>query len=133
MKVLSIDYGLKKIWVATWDTDFKIAFPKDVFFSDKDLFDFIEKEDPDVLVLWFPSINEWEDSRQIEVCKNFHLLLKSRYNAKKIELIDERMTTKVAKQKLASAWICEKKWKNIEDSISAQIILDTYFKKIENS
>jgi len=133
MKILAIDYGLKKIWIAVWDMDFKIPFPKKVIFSSKELFFYIEKENFDILVLWIPKVNEWEDSKQFDICNKFYLYLKSKYKNKKIELIDERMTTKIAKQKLLSAWISEKKWKFIEDSISAQIILETYFNLLENN
>ena len=133
MKILAIDYGLKKIWLAIWDLDFKIAFPKKTVNSSKELFLFIEKENPKIIILWMPKINEWENSSQFDICNKFFTYLKSKYKDKKIELIDERMTTKIAKQKMLDAWISEKKWKFIEDSISAQIILETYFNLIEKN
>jgi len=43
MKILGIDYGSKRIGIASADTESGIAFPRTVLLNDKKLFDNLEK------------------------------------------------------------------------------------------
>ena len=127
MKIIAVDYGSSKIWTAFWDTQFWICFPWEILRSKSELIKYLNDQAPDVIVIWQPEVNEWEKSISLKNC----LLLKKEIEAifsKSLVLgLDERMTTKIAKQKLKDYWISEKKWKNIEDSLSALIILESYF------
>ena len=130
MKIISIDYGLKKIWTAILDTNIWVCMPWELFKSKNDLFTYLLKQDPEVLLIWHPKTNESEESKQEYRCLELKNELEGMFNWKQILLVDERMTTIIAKQKLKSAWISQKKWKGLEDCLAALIILETYHNNI---
>ena len=126
-KVISIDYWLKKIWTAVWDTLMQIAFPKENFSSKEDLFKFIEKNNYWIIILWNPKTNEDFYSEQENICENFFNELEKKYPEKKIIFQDERFSSKIAQQKMKNMWLNQKKWKKFEDNLAAQVLLEEYF------
>ena len=127
MKIVAIDYGMKKIWTAYWDTKLGMCFPWELYKSKLDLMQYLKSQQADIIVIWIPKVNKWEKSSSLDNClllkkENSHIFSKSL-----VTTLDERMTTKIAKQKLNASWLSEKKSKLVEDSISALIILESYF------
>jgi len=126
-EVISIDYWSKKIWTAVWDTLTQIAFPKETFFSKEKLFEFIKKNNFTIILLWNPKMDEKFFSEQKNTCENFFEELKKNFPDKKIFFQDERFSSKIAQQKMKNMWLNQKKWKNFEDCIAAQILLEDFF------
>ncbi len=146
-KIISIDYWLKKIWTAVWDTIMQIAFPKENFSSKEDLFKFIEKNNYSIIILWNPKTNENFFSDQEKICQDFFEELEKKFweknknihdndheknieknsKPKKIIFLDERYSSKIAQQKMRNIWLSQKKWKKFEDNLSAQVLLEDYF------
>ena len=127
MKVVWIDYWSKKIWVSSWETSIWIAHPIWVFWSKKELFEYLETENPDIIVLWIPYLNHWDDSTSYEMIKDFAKILTKTIANSKVEMIDERMSSKAAKSSIKKYWFKEKYTSKFEDAVSAQLILETYF------
>lgn len=126
-KILAIDYWSKKIWSAVWDTLTQIAFPKENFSSKKELFNFIEKNNFWIIILWNPKTNENFFSEQENICENFFEELKKFFPEKKIFFVDERFSSKIAQQKMKNIWLNQKKWKKFEDNLAAQVLLEEFF------
>lgn len=124
MKIIAFDIWLSNTWSAIWDTNFCISFPYKLIKSKKEIFEFIKKEDPWIIIIWHPKTNETKLSSLEEYCLNIYNEIKTVFNDKKIILLDERFTSEIAKQKLRSAGMW---YKNNKDLISAQLILETYF------
>lgn len=130
MKVLSLDFGLKRIGVAIADTKAGIAFPRLVILNTKAVFDelvhLIHEEKIDRILVGMPykrdnSVGDIDEQLQ-EFVRRLQELLKI-----PVDLIDERYTTKLAEQKLADV----KKHVRFKyvDSIAAQIILQEWLEK----
>lgn len=127
MKIIAFDIWLKKTWSAIWDTKLGIAFPYKLLYSKDEISDLIETENPGIIIVWHPKINETDFSKTEIFCLNMFNEIKNQFKNKEIILIDERFTSVIAKRMITNTWISYKKWKNNEDSISAQLILETYF------
>ena len=126
-KILAIDYWQKKIWTAVWDTLTQISFPKNNFSSKEDLFDFIEKNNFSIIILWNPKTNDDFFSDQQKLCEDFFEELQKKFSDKKIIFVDERYSSKIAQQKMKNFWLNQKKWKKYEDNLAAQILLEEFF------
>ena len=126
-KIISIDYWLKKIWTAVWDTMMQIAFPKENFSSKKELFKFIEKNNYWIIILWNPKTNEDFYSDQEVICQNFFEELEEKYSDRKIIFTDERFSSKIAQRKMKDIWLNQKKWRTFEDNLAAQVLLEEFF------
>ena len=126
-KILAIDYWQKKIWTAVWDILTQIAFPKNNFSSKEDLFDFIEKNNFSIIILWNPKTNDDFFSDQQKLCEDFFEELQKKFSDKKIIFVDERYSSKIAQQKMKNFWLNQKKWKKYEDNLAAQILLEEFF------
>ncbi len=122
MNYLGIDWGKKRIGLSLADSETQLALPfKTVNFLSQ-VIDIIEKEDIDIIVLGKPV--KLNNNKELDLdFKNFLINLRKKTN-KKIELIDERLTTK-ASMSLSG----NKGDKADRDSLSASLILQTYLEK----
>jgi putative Holliday junction resolvase len=130
-KILSIDFGLKRTGLAMTDDAKMFAFGLETVDS-KTLMDkigsLIEKEKVDEIVLGLPKRLNNEDSH---ITENVHLLkeaIQKKFPVLKVELLDERFTSKMASQAMhaAGATKKQKKEKGLIDKVSATIILQSY-------
>ncbi len=122
MNYLGIDWGKKRIGLALADSETQIALAfKTVNFLSQ-VIDIIEKENIDIIVLGKP-VKLNNDNDLDPDFKNFLLNLREKTN-KKIELIDERFTTKAG-----VSLIGRKQDKADRDSLSASLILQSYLEK----
>ncbi len=122
MNYLGIDWGKKRIGLSLADSETQLALPfKTVNFLSQ-VIDVIEKEDIDIIVLGKPvKLNNNKDLDSD--FKNFLLNLRKKTN-KKIELIDERLSTK------ASISLSGRKQDKADrDALAAAIILQSYLEK----
>ena len=130
-KVLAIDYGSKKVGIAISDISQKIAFSLDTV-SNENLISFLEQlfknEKISLIVVGNPlSLKNTENKISFEI-HVFINKLKQKFSSIKIDTIDERYTSVIAKKSIVNSELpyMKRRNKNLVDKISATIILQDY-------
>lgn len=132
MKVLAVDYGEKRVGLASGDDLSKIAFPKGVIFrkSDEqvivDLLKICEEEGYKKVVFGMP-LNAEGGNKQAEVVKAFIGKFK-KASSVEVDTIDEGLSSFEADAYLAD--FSGKKMRMAEgdrDAMAAKVILERYF------
>ena len=135
-RILAIDYGQKRIGIAVTDPLQMIAnglttvdTPKIYTF----LAEYFSKEEVETIVVGYPKTLQNEPAEVTRLINPFVEKLKKLYPDKKIELIDERFTSKMAFQTMIDSGIGKKARQNkaLIDQISATIILQNYLETIK--
>lgn len=130
-RILAIDFGLKRSGLAITDELRIIATPLDTVDS-RELMDvlvrLVAKDKIDVIVLGEPKRMDGSDSH---VTQNVYLLkeaLEKQFPAVKIDLHDERFTSKMALDAMIQGGMKKKdrQQKGMIDKVSAAIILQEY-------
>jgi len=129
MKVLAVDYGLKRVGLASGDTESRIAFPKAVLIRKddgtlvSDVLKICIEEGYKKVVFGLPIDMDGGEGLQYDFTKNFISMLVEEIRAKgldlEIEEIDERLSSFEAEK------YCKSKDKI--DMMAAKIILERYF------
>lgn len=130
-KILSIDFGLKRTGLAISDDAKMFAFGLETVASDqlmRRVESLVKDERVDEMVIGLPKRLNNEDAH---ITQNVYLLqeaLKNKFPSFKIELLDERFTSKMASAALhtAGAKKKQKRQKELVDKVSATIILQSY-------
>ncbi len=133
-RVISIDYGQKRVGVAVTDplkmfaTGLKTVAAKDIFDFLKE---YIQKEDVECIVVGYPKQLNNQPSESIRFVNPFIKKLVKTYPNIKVELIDERFTSKMAFQAMIDGGVKKKKRqdKALIDTVSATIILQSYLEQ----
>ena len=137
-RILAIDYGQKRIGVAVTDPLQLIAnglttveTPKIYSF----LAEYFAKEEVETIVVGYPKTLQNEPAEVTKYINTFVGKLRKLYPDKKIELIDERFTSKMAFQTMIDSGINKKARQNkaLIDQISATIILQNYLESMNNA
>ena len=130
-KVIAIDYGSKKVGIAISDISQKIAFSLDTV-SNENLFSFLEQlfknEKISLIVVGNPlSLKNTENKISSDI-HAFINKLKQKFSSIKIDTIDERYTSVIAKKSIVNSELpyMKRRNKNLVDKISATIILQDY-------
>ena len=135
-RILAIDYGQKRIGIAATDPLQMIAnglttveTPKIYTF----LTEYFTREEVETIVVGFPKTLSNEPAEVTRLINPFVEKLRKLYPDKKIELIDERFTSKMAFQTMIDSGISKKARQNkaLIDQISATIILQNYLESIK--
>ena len=130
-KILSIDFGLKRTGLAISDDAKMFAFGLDTVASEH-LMERVEvlvrDEKVDEMVIGLPKRLNNEDAH---ITQNVYLLeeaLKNKFPGFRIELLDERFTSKMASAAMHTAGASkkQKRQKELIDKVSATIILQSY-------
>ncbi|NPA42073.1 MAG: Holliday junction resolvase RuvX [Aquificae bacterium] len=128
MKILSIDFGLKRVGLAVGDTDLKIAVPKGTIPNDERLIDklkkIVEENKVKKIVLGLPLTPSGKEGQRAKLVREFAQNLKSSLPEIEIVLWDERYTTMEAQNRLKE--LPYKKRKEMIDAVSAQVILEEF-------
>ena len=130
-KTIAIDFGLKRSGLAISDDINMFAFGLDTVESSElmaSLKELVIRENVSTIVVGLPKQLNNTDAH---ITQNVYLLkeaLESEFPAMRIELIDERFTSKMASQAMhtAGATKKQKKQKELIDKVSATIILQSY-------
>lgn len=128
--LLCIDYGLRKLGFAISDPSRKIAMPLEVgnFKDEKSKIPYINqlilKHNITGIIIGLPINMDGSNSKQSEVITKFAELLLKETN-QPIFLQDERLSSRAAQSLLISAGIKRKQRDEIDDKISASMILET--------
>ncbi|MBR2970475.1 MAG: Holliday junction resolvase RuvX [Clostridia bacterium] len=136
MRILAVDYGDARIGLAVSDPLGIIASPVGTVKSvgmrgDVDMLSAKAKElGATLVVLGLPLNMDGSEGERAEKTRKLGTVL-SKVSGLPVELIDERLTTVSAERVLDEAEMRWDKRKRVVDTISAQIILQTYLDKIK--
>jgi putative holliday junction resolvase len=130
-KIIAVDYGLKRCGIAETDPSQIIASglttvdTKDIF---KFLTEYFQKNKADEIVLGEPKRMDTSDTHNSEPVRVFKKKLEELFPDKKIHLVDERFTSKMAFQTMIDGGLSKKQRQNkaLVDQISATIILQSF-------
>lgn len=134
-KILAIDFGLKRTGIAITDASNIIASPLttvDSIHLMTFLIDTVKKENVTTIVMGDP---KRLNNEATHITENVYLLkeaLEKQFPTVKIELMDERFTSKMALQSMIDGGMKKKQRqeKGMIDQISAAIILQSYLAQI---
>ena len=134
-RILGIDYGLRRVGIAVTDPLQIICKPL-VVLENKELETWLDKylqtENVDAIVLGMPLRLSGEDTHATQPVILYIEQLRQKYPSMPIETMDERLTSKMARQSLIDSGVPyqKRKQKGNLDSISAALILQSYLDKI---
>ena len=140
MRMLGIDYGEARVGIAITDELNITAQGLETIQrngSDKIILrrldEIFEKYEVDTIVVGMPLNMNGTMSERAKITEQFIHKLKCKYNKKKIETIDERLTTVEAHKTMNFLEVKKTKKRSIVDTISAVYILETYLNKCKNT
>lgn len=136
-RILSIDYGKKRVGLAVTDPGQIIAtrlttVPTHTIWDF--LKDYFQKEDIEAVVVGYPKQMNNEASESVRYINPFLKRFQKIYPDLKLEIFDERFTSKIAFQTMIDGGLKKKKRqdKAMVDGISATIILQGYLEQKRN-
>ncbi len=133
-RIIAIDYGLKRTGLAVTDPLQIIATGLHTV-PTKDLTDYlkayIKSKEVSTFVMGMPKHLNNQDTDITAKVRQYHLQLQKNFPDKKIELIDERYTSKIALDAMLRGGMKKKNRRNKGnvDKISAVIILQSFLEK----
>jgi putative Holliday junction resolvase len=130
-RILAIDYGKRRVGLAMTDLMQMLAIPLDTIDTQKIipyLKNLFLKEPIECIVLGFPLNMDGQDTDATPLVNAFEIILQENFPETPIHRIDERLTSKMAKQTLIDAGYKKKDRKNkkLVDTVAAALILQTY-------
>lgn len=136
-RILAIDYGRKRTGVAVTDPQQVIAnglktiATHEIFTF---LSDYFRKEEVDLVVVGYPKTMNNLPSEAVVYIRQFLKKFESVFPGKEYFLMDERFTSKMAFQTMIDGGLSKKQRrdKNLIDTISATIILQSYLEYKES-
>ena len=130
-KVIGIDYGKKRIGIAISDTTQIIASPLCTVHTDE-IFTFLKellvKEEINCIVVGKPKNLDGSQTDSTKITADFVAKLTKKHPDISIKSIDERFTSKIAKQSILAAGTkkMKRRDKAVVDKVSAAIILQSF-------
>lgn len=129
-RILSIDYGKKRVGLAVTDPMQMIATRLTTVSSEEIwnfLDDYLVKEEVELVLVGYPVQMNNEPSESIRYINPFLKKFQARYSVQ-VKLMDERFTSKIAFQTMIDAGLKrkERQDKALVDGVSATIILQSY-------
>jgi putative Holliday junction resolvase len=130
-RIIALDYGERRTGVAVTDPLQMIAYPLDTIDTSK-IIDYLKgyfaKENVETIVLGAPLNMDGTDTDATQLVIEFEKKLKENFPNLPIVKIDERLTSRMAKQTLIDAGYKKKDRKNkkLVDTVAAALILQTY-------
>lgn len=136
-RILAIDYGRKRVGLAVTDPG-QIIATRLTTVPTHTLWDFLknyfQKETVETVVVGYPKQMNNEASEAVRYINPFLKKFQKVYPDLKLEISDERFTSKMAFQTMIDGGLKKKKRKDKEmvDGISATIILQSYLEQKRN-
>jgi putative Holliday junction resolvase len=130
-RILAIDYGKKRMGVAVTDPMQMIAQPLDTIDAPL-IFDYLKayfaREQVEMIVLGYPLHMDGKDTDATPLVIAFEARLKELFPQHPVTRIDERLTSRMAKQVLIDAGYkkMDRRNKKLVDTVAAALILQTY-------
>ena len=134
-RILAIDYGRKRVGLAVSDPLGMIATGLDTIPASEIwqfLTVYLENEDVKTVVVGYPLQMNNQPSESLKYINPFVAKLKKEFTEIEILMVDERFTSKMAKQAMLDGGLRKKdrRDKGMVDKISAVIILQTHLDSI---
>lgn len=98
----------------------------------KKLDEIMEQYEISTIVVGMPYNMDGTKTERAEATEKFLHKLKCKYNKVKLETVDERLTTVAANKTMNFLEVNKKKKRQIEDTIAAVYILETYINRAES-
>lgn len=136
-RILCIDYGRKRVGVAVTDPG-QIIANRLTTVPTHTLWDFLknyfEKEEVEIMVVGYPRQMNNEASEAVRYINPFLKRFQKVHPEVKLELFDERFTSKMAFQTMIDGGLKKKQRQNkaLVDAVSATIILQSYLEQKRN-
>ena len=133
-RVLSIDYGKKRVGLAVTDP-LKIIATRLTTVATDDIWtylaDYFAREEVDLVLVGYPMQLNNEPSEAIRYINPFLKKFRQIYKDMPLQQMDERFTSKMAFQTMIDAGVKKKDRQNKEtiDGVSASIILQSYLEE----
>lgn len=130
-RILAIDFGLKRTGIAVTDPLQIIATPLQAVESSL-LIPFLEryltKEEVEAIVIGDPKNLDGSDNALTAQVHELAEILKRKFPGKKVVLVDERFTSRMAQQSILKSGLKKKdrREKSLTDIVSAALILQHY-------
>jgi len=137
-RILAIDYGRKRVGIAVTDPG-QIIANRLTTVSTHTIWDFLKdyfkKEAVESVVVGYPKQMNNEASEAVRYINPFLKKFQKTYPDMKLEILDERFTSKMAFQTMIDGGLKKQKRQNkaMVDAISATIILQSYLEQKRNS
>lgn len=132
MRYLAIDYGTKRTGLAICDRAETIASPLAVIHGQKELLkkiaEVVETENVEAVVLGLPLNMTGSESAQTRLVLKFAEQLKDHLHIP-VHLQDERLSSFIAEEKLASAKFTKEKMRKRLDAVAAAEILEAFLEQ----
>ena len=139
MRKLSLDYGDARVGVAITDElNITVQGLETIKHNGNDklvlkrLDELLKEYEIDTIVVGMPFNMDGSKSLRAEITNKFIHKLKCKYNKIKIEIVDERLTTKQAHNTMNELGIKARNKKNIVDTLAAVYILEVYLNMKKN-
>ena len=134
-RILAIDYGRKRVGLAVSDPLGIIATGLNTIQTGEIwqfLTEYLEKEDVKTIVVGYPLQMNNQPSESLKYIDPFVTKLKKEFAEIEILMVDERFTSKMAKQAMLDGGLKKKdrRDKGMVDKLSAVIILQTHLDSI---
>jgi len=135
MRVLAIDYGLKRTGLAISDT-LKISISGLPTIASKDIWttltDLFQKYKIETIVIGLPKTLQNTDTHTTQPVQKLFEQMKEKYPDIKILLWDERLTSVMAQKTILEAGLSKRKRQNksLVDQVSATLILQSYLQSL---
>lgn len=130
-RILAIDYGMRRVGLAVTDLLQMLAQPLDTIDNNK-IMDYlkayISREPVETIVLGEPKDLMGRETDASEPVRQFKLKLQEAFPDIPIVMVDERLTSRMARQTLIDAGYKknDRKNKKLVDTVAAALILQTY-------
>jgi putative holliday junction resolvase len=135
-RIIAIDLGTKRTGIAVTDMLKIVANPLETI-ETKNLLPYLEnyfsKEEVDTIIVGHPKSLDGSDTQMTQPAINLKGRLANKYPDKKVVLVDERFTSKMAMQSMIAMGSKKKDRKEKAgnlDKVSAAIILQTYLDQL---
>ncbi len=136
-RILSIDYGMKRVGLAVTDPEQIIAnrlttIPTHTIWDF--LHEYFQKENVEIVVVGYPKQMNNEASEAVRYINPFLKKFQIQFPDMKLEIFDERFTSKMSFQTIIDGGLKKQKRqdKALIDGISATIILQNYLEQKRN-
>jgi putative Holliday junction resolvase len=136
-RILSIDYGKKRVGIAVTDPN-QIIATRLTTVATHSIWDFLkayfEKEQVDGVVVGYPKQMNNQASESVRYINPFLKKFQLVYPDMKLEIYDERFTSKIAFQTMIDGGLkkLKRQDKAMVDAVSATIILQDYLEQKRN-
>ncbi len=133
-RIIAIDYGRKRTGIAVTDP-LQLIANRLTTIPSYNIWEFLEeylkKEEVEIIVVGYPKQMNNDASEAVNYINPFLKKLRIKYPELKLEIEDERFTSKMAFQSMIDGGLKKQKRqdKALIDSISATIILQSYMEK----